>query len=228
MAYIEKREQAMKLRHNGKSIIEITERLNMSKSTVSYWCRDVVLKKEQMRALVEKQKIGGAFGRLRAAEKKRAARIEAVEKESSRGAQDVGKLSGRDVYIFGLALYWGEGYKSGNEECGFTNSNSHIIQAYITWLKQAYGIKKEDLILRISINETHKSRIRKVEQYWSQLTNIPRNQFTSTSLIKSRSKKTYSNPQGHFGTLRIKVRRGTSLRRRIMGSLKEIAKQLTQ
>ena len=91
-----------------------------------------------------------------------------------------------------------------------------------------YDIKSSDLILRVSINESHADRVREVKDYWSALTNIPQDQFSKTSLIKTRSKKMYANRQNHFGTLRVKVRRSTALRRRIMGSLEEIGKQIIQ
>ena len=226
MASVQLREKARLLRQKGQSISNISTALNASKSTVSYWCRNIALTNKQMRNLAQKRKDAGALGRLRAAEKKRAIRIEAVEVESKRGARAIGSLSQRDIFVLGIALYWGEGYKSGNEECGFTNSDPDIIRACILWLERAYSIPLSDLIPRVSINQTHRNRINIVEQYWSKATGIPRSQFTKTSLIKTHSRKIYSDPAQHFGTLRIKVRRGTALRRRILGSIKEVARQV--
>ena len=58
----------------------------------------------------------------------------------------------------GLGLYWGEGYKKGNNECGFTNSDPDIILLIIRWFQKIYSIDKKDFILRVSINEMHKKR----------------------------------------------------------------------
>src|SRR3989344_674100 len=129
MASVQLREKARLLRQKGQSISNISTALNASKSTVSYWCRNIALTNKQMRNLAQKRKDAGALGRLRAAEKKRAIRIEAVEVESKRGARAIGSLSQRDIFVLGIALYWGEGYKSGNEECGFTNSDPDISRA---------------------------------------------------------------------------------------------------
>ena len=142
-----------------------------------------------------------------------------ISAEMERGARDVGTLSQRDLFLLGLALYWGEGYKNGNEECGLTNSDPAIITTFIEWLRRIYAIPSTDLILRVSVNETHRHRVQIIEKYWSQMTGVPLSQFTSTSLIKARSKKAYADAESHFGTLRVKVRRGTALRRRIMGSI---------
>ena len=219
------REQAQALRQQGRSIADIVTALQASKSTVSYWCRDITLSKSQQSALAEKQRTAGSIGRLRAAEIKRARRMSHVRTETERGARAVGALSQRDLFMLGLALYWGEGYKSGNEECGLTNSDPAIITAFIEWLRRIYAVPAADLILRVSVNGTHRHRVPSIEKYWSQTTGIPLSQFTTTSLIKTRSKKTYADAESHFGTLRVKVRRGTALRRRIMGSIGALKKR---
>ncbi|MBI4067849.1 hypothetical protein HY413_00375 [Candidatus Kaiserbacteria bacterium] len=225
MALQRLKEQARLLRKGAKSITEIASVLNVSKSTASYWCRDIALSKSQLHVLAERQHRGGALGRLRAAELKRAQRIERVNFDMAQGAQDVGVLNKRDLFILGLALYWGEGYKNGNEECGLSNSDPAIIVIFIAWLRDMYGIRKDDLILRVSLNETHRHRAATVEKYWSHITRIPLCQFTKTSLIRARVKKRYANTSTHFGTLRVKVRKGTSLRRRIIGSINASKKQ---
>ena len=226
MAYIQLREKARALRRQGESIGKISQTLRASKSTVSYWCRDIELSAKQIDALARKQEEGGAFGRLRAAEAKRALRISATREEFEHGKRTVGSLNRRDIFMVGAALYWGEGYKSGNEECGLTNSNPDIIRAFIAWLGQIHNVNPSDLILRVSINQTHMQRIRPVEKYWSKATKISLSQFTRASFIKTRTRKMYANHDEHFGTLRVKVRRATTLRRRILGSIAEIARQI--
>lgn len=226
MANVRQREAAQALRQRGNSISDIAKKLSVSKSTVSYWCRDISLTDRQMRALAAKKEEGGRIGRLRAAEKKRLVRIKAVAIETEKGRRDINHLTERDFFMLGLGLYWGEGYKSGNEECGFTNSNPDIIRAFISWMNRAYDIPPSNLIARVSVNATHRDRIKTIENYWSKITNIPLSQFTKTSLIKAHTSKIYSNRDNHFGTLRIKVRRGTSLRRRILGSISAIAKRM--
>ena len=143
-----------------------------------------------------------------------------------KGIADFGALTERDVYCIGLGLYWGEGYKKGSQELGFTNSDPKMIQFYIHWLERVFKINRAELILRVSINGIHKYRIKDVEKQWSQVTGIPLSQFTKSSLIKTDSKKVYGNMETHLGTLRIKVRKGTTLRREILGSLEGIVQQL--
>jgi hypothetical protein len=156
---------------------------------------------------------------LKASEKQRVQRQKNIEASTRKGRSEVGQLSKRDIYMIGLGLYWGEGYKKGSQELGFTNSDPAMVIFYIKWLSVTYNIERKNLILRVSINDQHAGRIAIVEKYWSKATKIPCSQFTKTSLIKNQSKKIYPNLETHFGTLRIKVRRGTELRRRILGSI---------
>ncbi len=226
MAHQVLREKAIHLRKNGVSINDISARLQASKSTVSYWCRDIVLSPRQIRALAHKQERGGMLGRLRAAEVKRDKRLASVALQNKCGRRDVGTMSKRDIFILGLALYWGEGFKRGNDECGISNSDPAIIIAFIEWVRSVYNVKAGDLIARVSLNRAHTPRVTEVERYWAKTTGIPLKQFTRTSLIKSISKKEYSNQRTHYGTLRVKIRRGTNMRRRILGSIAEVSKQL--
>jgi len=225
MARQDLRERARTLRKRGNSISVIAHALGVSKSTVSYWCRDISLTERQLKVLAAKELRGGAIGRLRAAEVKRAMRTAAIEEAAALGRKDVGELSTRDLYMLGLALYWGEGYKNANEECAITNSDPAIIQMFIRWMRAHYRVNTSDFVLRVSVNAIHRSRIHSIERYWSAVTAIPRTQFTKPSFIRAAARKVYENPHTHFGTLRIKVRRATALRRRILGSLAEVRRQ---
>ncbi len=120
-------------------------------------------------------------------------------------------------------MYWGEGYKKGNQEFGFTNSDPKMITFYIKWLRMVFAVTAKDLVLRVSINDLHRNRIDEVQDFWVRSTGISISQFTAPSLIKTKSLKNYSNHGDHYGTLRVKVRRGTRMRRQILGAIESIA-----
>jgi len=214
-----KNQKALNLRAQGYSINSIAKSLSISKGTASYWCKDIALSEKQIQLIAERSHHHATLSLLKASEKQREERQRNIVKATQLGRRDIGKLSKRDVHMIGLGLYWGEGYKKGNQELGFTNSDPAMISFYINWLRTVYGISKADLILRVSINDQHTKRITEVLKYWSTTTKIPLSQFTKTSLIKNSSKKIYFDLETHFGTLRVKVRRGTELRRRILGSI---------
>ena len=210
------------LRSQGMSIAGIALRVDKSKSTVSYWCRDIVLTSEQVKALQAKSKTAGARQFVLLGEVKRKERLQRERVSRERGLQDVGNFSKRDLFLLGLGLYWGEGYKHGNGELGFTNSDSQMILIFIKWLKEIYNVGKQDLILRVSINQIHQEREREVVKYWEKLLGVSSSQFTKTSFVKTEVKKRYANHNDYFGILRVKVRKGSLLKQQILGSLEKL------
>jgi len=223
MAKQKEREIAQNLRESGTSISDIADKLKVSKSTVSTWCKDITLNDEAIEMISRTSKSKSTTSLLRYTESLRSKRQQDIAASYLVGKRKVGKLTERDIYFIGLGLYWGEGYKRGSQEFGFTNSDARMILFYLTWLRVVFQVNPDDLIVRVSINDSHMSRVEEVEKYWSKITGITRAQFTKTSFIKTQSRKIYKNTDSHYGTLRIKVRRGTTMRREVLGAIEGIA-----
>ncbi len=217
-----KKTRVEQMRRKGFSVNEISEALRISKSTINTWCREIVLSPLELKRFEKRSKIKNQAVIENLANQKRIYRMQKTAKLRKQGIRRVGKPTSRDRFIAGLALYWGEGYKNTSLELGFTNSDPLMVTFFIHWLKEQYAIPSDRLILRISLNQTHAKRLSEVESYWTRITEIPLDQFTKPSLIKTASKKTFSNPQEHIGTLRIKVRRGTELWREIIGAIEAL------
>lgn len=222
MKKIKEKILAEKLRTQGMSLGEISSQLNISKSTASVWSRDIQLSVSAKKRLAARTTVRSLAGLKKYSEKIKNDKQLAIIKASVVGSSKLGDLSNRDVYCIGLGLYWGEGYKTGNQEFGFTNSDPQMMRFYIHWLEITFGVKKSELILRVSINQIHKLRTNEVQNFWSEISSVPLTQFTKISLIKSVSKKVYPNSLTYMGTLRIKVRQGTKMRREVLGAIKSI------
>lgn len=222
MAKIKERSLAQKLRGQGYSIGDISKKLLVSKSTVSGWCKDIRLSENTLKKIANRSQTKSTLALLRYSEERRNKRIRDTAESIKKGKNFLSTLNKRDIYCIGLGLYWGEGYKTGSQEFGFTNSDPRMIIFYIRWLETVFGISKDRLILRVGINAVHEHRVSEVESYWSKLTAIPKSQFTRSSLIRSKSKKVYKNTNKHMGTLRIKVSKGTALRREVLGAIATI------
>ena len=217
------KERAIVLRKQGTSIKDIAKKLSVSSSTVSVWCRDIPLSERAINVIAKNGNEKAITALMMYSEKKRTLRKENELESASIGAKKTGTLSKRDIYCIGLGLYWGEGYKRGSQEFGFTNSDAAMVKFYIKWLEITFSVKLHDLILRVSVNDSHKQRADLIVKYWSRTLSVPESQFTKTSLIKTRAKKVYQNYHEHMGTLRIKVRRGTSMRREVLGAINSIS-----
>ncbi len=225
MAKFKEKIKAIELRKRGRSINEIAEKINVSKSIVSRWCRNIKLTKKQIDNLHGKMMVGSYKGRMKFLERIRKIRKEETIKLKKEGIKEIGKINKRDLFIGGVALYWAEGTKSPNaEETSFSNSSPQMILWILKWFREVCGVSKDRFIIQIRINKIHKNRVSEIENYWSKLLKIPFSQFTKTILIRSKVKKVYPENNLYYGTVRVKVRKATALRRKINGFVEGLLK----
>ena len=223
MAKSKEKNQALNLRQKGKSIKDIAKRLKIVKSTVSLWCRDIKLTPEQVQKLHEKMVKSGYKGRMKGARIQYDGRLKKIEEWKKRGIEQIGKLSNRDLLIAGIALYWGEGAKK-KRGVSFSNSDTKLIKFIIKIFRKVWKIDKGRFAAYIGINKIHKDRVKEVEDYWSKITKIPREQFTKTTLIKAKNRKNYKNFPLHYGTLTVRIRKSAELYYQINGLIKGLAR----
>ena len=71
MYYPEIKEEAKRMRQNGISLGDISRKLNITKSTLSFWCKDMILSESAIRKIKAKGKLKSVRGLLRYSELKR-------------------------------------------------------------------------------------------------------------------------------------------------------------
>jgi len=208
--------RARKLRKQGLSIKDIAKKLQVSVASVSNWCKDIELTSEQIKILYEHAHnpyYGKRKDYLDLIKKTKQHKIDRLRKF---GVNKVGKLSKRELFLAGSALYWAEGFKK-DKQAGFANQDPAMMTFFIKWLQKCFGYKLLDLTARATINISHKNRTNEINFYWSQITGIPLNQFGKATYQKSKWKKIYENPGNYYGVLRIKVRKSQDFLRKIYG-----------
>ncbi|MEK7147741.1 MAG: hypothetical protein AAB758_00415 [Patescibacteria group bacterium] len=222
MYSIQIKNKAINLRKSGESIYEIARVLNLKPTTVSNWCKNILLTKNLRNKISRQGKFKARAAMLVYTENLREQRLRNTKTNMQEGAKMLGKLSSRDILMIGIGLYWGEGYKYENSELGFTNSNPDMISFYIKWLT-LFNVDKSNLIFRITINEVFKSHEKIVKKFWINKLKVRKSQFSATTFIKTGLKKAdVSNLKNYHGILRVKVKKGRRLRDKIMGALQHI------
>lgn len=216
MAKSAERIKARELRKKGISVAKIAKTLRVSKSSASIWVRDIILNLEQLEKLKQQNIIGGEKGRILGALKQKHDRLKRIAIGIEKGKQAFPKLTMRELFIAGIALYWAEGTKK-SREVVVCNSDPKLIQFMIQWLKKCFRIPIERIHCVVGINEIHRNRENIVKIYWSKNTGIPMSQFTKTSFKKVKNKKVYENFDNHYGTLAIKLAQPAQLYYDIMG-----------
>jgi hypothetical protein len=224
MYYPQIKEVAKRMRKNGFSFGDISKKLQVTKSTISFWCKDIILSEYTIKRIKTEGRLKSIRGLLRYSELKRKERINRNIIQKKEGAMILGMLSERDVLMIGLGLYWGEGYKYENGELGFTNSNPYMIRFYFKWLK-LWNVEKDSLIFRLTINEFFRKEENNIKSFWINFLSIQERQFSKTTFIKTNLKKALLKDVDKYkGILRVKVRKGTSLRNKILGAIEHLSK----
>lgn len=215
MAKVEERLKTEELRRAGRSIKDIAKALNVSKASVSNWCRDIKLNKMQQRELMRRAIEGGSRGGLLGAATNHRRKLERIATHALQGKKFVQRLSARELLLIGAAIYWGEGSKKSH--LSFVNSDPDMVVFMYRWFQSALGVKKEDFLPRIAINAVHTSREGVILQYWARLLGLPKKQFRRTTFIQRSNTKRYANHDEYFGLLTLRVRNSTELKYRILG-----------
>ncbi|MBI4009287.1 helix-turn-helix domain-containing protein, partial [Candidatus Roizmanbacteria bacterium] len=188
MAKSKEKIEARILRREGKSIKEIAKKLHVSPGSISVWCRDIELSKNQILTL-QKRMLDINYGN-------RSKYLKRIKEETnkkiihlnSEGVKEINKLSKREIFLVGVALYWAEGFKK-DHQVGFATSDSKMAKFFIHWLELSFKITHKDLILRVTANISYKNKIKNLEKYWSEKLNIPLQQFSKPFYQKTKWRK---------------------------------------
>jgi len=211
------REKARVLRAKGKSYSDIRQVLDVGKSTLSEWLRDMPLSAERMRELrdINPRRIENFRETMR---KKREMTMSLAY---DKARKDIGRLSQRELFVAGIYLYWAEGTKSLRGKNEIANTDPAIINAFLQWLL-AMGIPKERIRVRLQLYKD--MNLRSEIRYWSGLLGIPTTQFRKPSIKDSRLAG-LTRKQGHgHGTCDL-IFDNVPLWEYITGALKYIREQ---
>lgn len=207
------KKKAIELRRKGFSYSEIKRSLFIPKSTISYWLKKVKLSEPQLKRLKWKRseaaKAGSKFRKLKT--------VEAIERIQRASAEQIKKISRRELWMMGIMLYWKERLSHGKKSdlkkgVRFTSSDPHLIKLFLKWLREVGQLKREEIQFDIFLGR-RKKNMNRVIDYWSGITGYSKHDFPR---IYRQSGKT------EFGLLRVRVKASSMLARQISGWIKSI------
>ncbi len=200
------KKKVMYLRQRGLSLGQINEKTNVPRTTIRLWVKEIPLSQEQLAELKQRTQFALQKGRIAAQRFRMEQNLKKRTELFRLGEAETRLLTKRELFITGVALYWGEGFKNKHEHrLGFCNADSDMIILYIKWLKTCLGVKDEDLVARLTLNASYADKEKKIREFWSRTTQIPQGQFTKTFYQHTKWKKQYKTEE-YIGVLRIHVR----------------------
>ena len=209
--------KAIKLRKKGLSYNEIRKEVNVAKSTLALWLKDVLLTKKQKQRLYTKQIMILERGPQSQKERRRR-EIEKIFGEAEKEIKI--PLDLETFRLFGAALYWAEGSKSNGFK--ITNSDPHLVLFMVRWVEKIFKICPRELKAWLNIYPQQNDL--EIKKFWSDLTNIPIERF-GKSFVKPISKN-YKKNNLYYGTISITVPKGTDFRYKIFGWVKTALKEI--
>ena len=170
------------LRSEGNTYSEIFKKLNIRvpKSTISHWCKDVVLPSWYQSKINELNNLNIKKGQKIAIVANAIKRQKILSRIKSKNRTIFSKKIDKKFLKLSLAfLYLGEGSKwHSHSGLMLGSSNVDIILLYIKLLHVCYELVPKELHCRISYRADQ--NITELEKYWSKVTGIPKNNFYKT------------------------------------------------
>lgn len=182
----EKIEKIKRLRMQGYSLPEISYELNIPKTTVFRYSKNVEMFSEVVKTWFGKR--GGSVKR----------KLLKEEKALSEAKKSINNLTAREKTLFVCALYWAEGAKI---DFSLSNTDPNLIRVYIQFLKEVFGVKAEMIRASIRIYEDLNSE--KCLSFWSNVVGIPKRQFVGVNVLKGKK-----IGKLEYGMCRIRVVKG--------------------
>ncbi len=215
-AKTEYKEVAIRLRRKGLSYREIKREINVSKSTLSSWLKNIALSPGQRKRLYTKQvailNLGSHCHHIR--------RQQEIARLISSAQGEVPSLLSQDTLkLIGAAIYWAEGRKKG--AFGVTNSDPALILFMIVWLKRVFGVKPTNIKAWLNIYSQQNEN--QLISFWSELTGIPIKNF-GKSFVKPENKN-YKRNTLYYGTIQLQVFKSTDLQLRTQGLIRGLIKR---
>ena len=207
------------MRKKGYSYSFIKEEIDVSKSTLSYWLRDIPYTPN--RKVIKR--VGLALAK--SGEAKSQIRRKSIQDAQKEAKNIIGDFSERDLLMFGLGLYLGEGDKTMNI-VRVTNSDPEVINFAIRWLSKSFGLRKKNFTLAIHLYPDN--NIKRSLKFWSDKTGISLEQFGKTQVDGRTNKKNKKRGKFPHGTAKLRVKglgnpkNGVFLARKIKAMMSEV------
>ncbi|MCK9379159.1 MAG: hypothetical protein M0P97_03370 [Candidatus Moranbacteria bacterium] len=199
---------AVKLRKQGLSYNQISEKIKIPKSTLSYWLKDLEISekaKNKIKERVNETAIKALIKRNKEQTKIASDRADIIRKEAKEESK---KLFKNKLFIAGVSLYWAEGYKKGAygskwKSVDFANSDPEMIKVMMKFFREICRVENKNIRLQIIAHRN--VNIESAVTFWSKKIKIPKDQFMKTYCSYPEKESKRKNHTLTNGTLHIRI-----------------------
>ncbi len=178
----EKSELGRDLRRRGLSYGEITDLIDVKKSTLATWCRDIRLTAGQIQGIRMRRtpQPGRDLNGIKyTTQRPRRREIELIKAQSRLEAEH---LVNQPFWVAGVSMYWGEGSKA-KRELSMANTDPAALRMFKNW-SERYLPPHDGWRARLNLHADNDEPVARI--WWSDELGVPLTDFT----------KTYIKPDG--------------------------------
>lgn len=194
--WIHLKEEAIRLRLEGESIVSIEVILAIPRSTLNGWFKSIVLTNTQKQVLRRRSELGLISARKKASEWHRASksqRIATMKEEVSESFQQLSKIDSNTLEVALAFLYLGEGVK--NTRTAMGNSDPQILRFFVHCMITLYNVPLEKIKCALHLRADQEPE--ELKKYWSKKLQIPLVNFTKPSRdLRTLGRPTYETYKG--------------------------------
>lgn len=163
----DKKIQAIELRKAGVSMRSIAAQLEVAKSSISLWTRDIPIpihcrNKIGQNRTVQSYSNNGKLASASARKKRLIFQQTGINQA---------RAAAENLFIIGCMLYWCEGHKSKNT-IEFANSDPDLIVLFIKFLRSSLNVEDDAIKLRINVHLNNGLSQADIQNYWLNLTGL--------------------------------------------------------
>jgi hypothetical protein len=199
---------AIKLRKSGQSYNQISQSLNIPKSTLSIWLKNLELS-DRAKQKIESRVNTTSVMKLIARNKQQTIVAKNRHQQIRQAAKkEAGKLLSDLLFLSGISLYWAEGYKQGAlgskwKSIDFANSDPQMIKLMVLFFTKFLNLGKDKIRIQIMLHD--KRDTEKAVNFWHNITGIPKENFIKTCHTLSRASLQKVKNKLLYGTIQLRI-----------------------
>lgn len=180
--------KAIALRKEKKSYREIASELHVSKSTVSYWLKEIDWSKNIQEQLTDRARRLSQERLVRLNRLKRVKWQSVYQEAQTEATREFESFKRNPLFIAGISIYWGEGDKNFvNGRVRVSNVDQRLLTVFKVFLHEICNVEKEKvnayILLYPDLNKE------KCLEYWSRNIGVEKSKFFKSNVVERRHKK---------------------------------------
>lgn len=180
------KQKVLELRMAGKSYKEIMGEINISKSTLSDWLKELSWSKEIKEDLTQKANFKSNL-RLVELNKIRGTKLKNLYAQAREEATlDCELFRNNPLFVAGVMIYWGEGDKVSKNSFRIANTDPVMIKVFVEFLTKICNVKIEKIRASLLIYPDIPDI--EAKKFWTENTGLDYSHFTKSTVIVGRHK----------------------------------------